>query len=105
MTSPLLVGVLLVVVVLFFIVRSCGSSGQPAEVGYEAPTPAAVGNLTYLQDLDKALGQIRAQTGLDKFELIGLDACLMSHIEVYNVLAAHARYAVASQETDRRCVG
>jgi Clostripain family len=64
------------------------------------PIEAAVGNLTYLQDLDAALGQIRAQTGLDKFELIGLDACLMSHIEVYDALAPHARYAVASQETE-----
>jgi len=64
------------------------------------PMEAAIGNLTYLQDLDGALGQIRAQTGLDKFELIGLDACLMSHIEVYDALAPHARYAVASQETE-----
>jgi hypothetical protein len=64
------------------------------------PIVAALGNLTYLQDLDAALGQIRTQTGLDKFELIGLDACLMSHIEVYDALAPHARYAVASQEVE-----
>jgi Clostripain family len=64
------------------------------------PLKAALGNLVYLDDLDKALGQIRTLTGLDKFELIGLDACLMSHIEVYDVLAAHARYAVASQEVE-----
>jgi hypothetical protein len=35
-----------------------------------------------------------------KFELIGLDACLMSHLEVYAALAPHANYAVASQETE-----
>jgi hypothetical protein len=64
------------------------------------PIIAALGNLTYLQDLDAALGQIRTQTGLDKFELIGLDACLMSHIEVYDALAPHARYAVASQAVE-----
>jgi hypothetical protein len=71
-----------------------------ARVSSNIPIASALGNLTYLQDLDKALGQIRSQTGLDKFELIGMDACLMSHIEVYDVLAAHGRYAVASQETE-----
>jgi hypothetical protein len=50
--------------------------------------------------LDDALAQIRAQTGIDQFELIGMDACLMSHIEVYGALMPHARYAVASQETE-----
>jgi hypothetical protein len=71
-----------------------------ARVTSNIPIAAALGNLTYLQDLDKALAQIRAQTGLDKFELIGMDACLMSHIEVYDALATHARYAVASQEVE-----
>ena len=32
--------------------------------------------------------------------MIGLDACLMGHIEVYSALEPHARYAVASQETE-----
>ena len=51
-------------------------------------------------ELDQALGEIRATTGIDKFELIGLDACLMSHMEVFNALQEHARYSVASQETE-----
>jgi hypothetical protein len=51
-------------------------------------------------ELDEALGEIRSQTGLEKLELIGLDACLMGHVEVYGALAPHARYAVASQETE-----
>ena len=71
-----------------------------ARVSSNIPIAAGLGNLTYLEDLDEALGEIRAQTGLDKFELIGMDACLMSHIEVYDALAPHARYAVASQETE-----
>jgi hypothetical protein len=71
-----------------------------ARVSSSIPLAGALGNLMYLQDLDKALGQIRSQAGLDKFELIGLDACLMSHIEVYDALAPHARYAVASQEVE-----
>ncbi len=65
-----------------------------------APLARQLGNMLYLNELDQALGQIRSQTGLDKFELIGLDACLMSQLEVYAVLAQHARYAVASEETE-----
>ena len=59
-----------------------------------------MGNLLYLNDLDKALGTIRSQTGLDKFELIGMDACLMSQVEVMAALAPHGRYAVMSEETE-----
>jgi hypothetical protein len=53
-----------------------------------------------IDKLDKALGRIREKTGIDRFELIGLDACLMGSIEVFSVLKAHARYAVASQEIE-----
>lgn len=73
------------------------SSGAHAT---NAPLASQMGNILYLNELDQALGQIRSQTGLDKFELIGLDACLMSQLEVYAVLAPHARYAVASEETE-----
>lgn len=65
-----------------------------------APLAAQMGNILYLNELDQALGQIRKEAGVDKFELIGLDACLMSQLEVYTVLASHARYAVASEETE-----
>lgn len=64
------------------------------------PLADSIGNLMYLNDIDAALGQIRAQTGLDKFELIGMDACLMSQLEVLDALAPHSRYAVASEETE-----
>lgn len=64
------------------------------------PLASALGEQLYLQELDDALEEIRTQTGLDKFELIGMDACLMAHIEVFSALAPHARYAVASQETE-----
>jgi len=64
------------------------------------PLAARIGNLLYLNDLDKALGTIRSQTGIDKFELIGMDACLMSQIEVLDMLAPHGRYAVVSEETE-----
>ncbi|CAN5821056.1 hypothetical protein BH10CHL1_BH10CHL1_24760 [soil metagenome] len=66
----------------------------------KAPLADVIGNAIYLNDLDKALGDIRSQTGLDKFEVIGMDACLMAQLEVFSALEPHARYAVASQETE-----
>jgi hypothetical protein len=60
----------------------------------------AFGNMLYLHELDQALATIRTQTNLTKFELVGLDACLMSQVEVMSALAPHARYAVASEETE-----
>ena len=44
-------------------------------------------------------GQSAARPGWT-FELIGMDACLMGHLEVLTMLASHARYAVVSQETE-----
>ncbi len=58
------------------------------------------GDQLFLMEMDRSLERIRSQTGLEKFELIGLDACLMGHIEVFSALAPHARFAVASQETE-----
>lgn len=77
------------------------SDPDPGGVGDRSiPLASALGEQLYLQELDEALGEIRARTGLDKFELIGMDACLMAQIEVFSALAPHAHYAVASQETE-----
>ena len=57
-------------------------------------------DMLWLHEVEAALATIRNDTGLDKFELVGMDACLMSHLEVYTMLADHAHYAVASQETE-----
>ena len=65
-----------------------------------APLAQAIGGAIFLDELDDALGKIRAQTGIDKFELVGMDACLMSDLAVYAALEPHARFAVASQETE-----
>ncbi len=54
----------------------------------------------YLAELDDALAQIQANTSIDKFDLIGMDACLMSQLEVYSMLEPYTRYAVASEETE-----
>ena len=72
-----------------------GGRGDPS-----IPLSSALGDELFLMELDEALAEIRARTGLEKLELIGLDACLMGHLEVYTALAPHARYAVASQETE-----
>ncbi|MBN1979348.1 MAG: hypothetical protein JW918_18275 [Anaerolineae bacterium] len=72
-----------------------GGRGDPS-----LPLSSALGDQLYLMEIDAALGEIREQTGLEEFELIGMDACLMGHLEVFTALAPHARYAVASQETE-----
>jgi hypothetical protein len=68
--------------------------------GATLPLASVLGDVLYLNELDEALGTIRSQTGLDAFELVGMDACLMGHVEVLTMLASHARYAVVSQETE-----
>ncbi len=66
----------------------------------DAPLAASLGDQIYLNELDAALGEIRSRTGLDQFDLIGLDACLMGQLEVFSALAPHARVAVASEEVE-----
>jgi len=68
--------------------------------GRGIPLGQALGDALYLHDIDAALQAIRDQAGVDAFELVGMDACLMGHLEVFTMLAPHARYAVASQETE-----
>jgi hypothetical protein len=65
-----------------------------------SPLASRVGNQLYLNELDAALGEIRERAGLERFEMIGMDACLMGHLEVFEALQPHARFAVASQETE-----
>ena len=74
---------------------SPGGRGDPT-----IPLANRLGDELYLMEIDAALEKIRAQTTVDKFELIGMDACLMAHLEVFSALSPHARYAVASQETE-----
>ena len=64
------------------------------------PLGSSLGNQLYLMELDQALEDIRQQTGIERFELVGMDACLMGQIEVLAALAPHARYAVVSEETE-----
>jgi hypothetical protein len=79
-----------------------GWSDSTPKGGVDASVPleSRIGDMLYLNELDDALGQIRSKTKLDKFELVGLDACLMGQLEVFTTLEPHARYAVASQEVE-----
>ncbi len=51
-----------------------------------------------MPEIVSALEQIRSATGVDKFELIGFDACLMGQIEVFGSLYPFSNYMVASEE-------
>ena len=52
-----------------------------------------------LGDIDAALYSVRDKM-TDDFEFIGFDACLMATAEAAGILASHARYMVASQESE-----
>lgn len=63
-------------------------------------TSALQDDILYLNEIEDALKAIQANTAISKFELIGMDACLMSQMEVYAALAPYTKYAVASEETE-----
>jgi hypothetical protein len=52
-----------------------------------------------LIEIDAALGEARAQLGIDKFDIVGFDACLMAITDVAVMLEPHADYVLFSQET------
>jgi hypothetical protein len=54
----------------------------------------------FLSEMDEAFAKIQSKTGVEKLDLIGLDACLMSQMEVYAMLQPYAHVAVASEETE-----
>jgi hypothetical protein len=72
-----------------------GGRGDPS-----IPLASRLGDELYLMEIDESLEEVRSRTGLEQFELIGMDACLMGHLEVFSALAPHSRYAVASQEVE-----
>jgi hypothetical protein len=73
--------------------------GQAASIS-RSPLGNALGNHMFLEQIDYAFDQIRARAGANKLEIIGMDACLMGHIEVMSALAPHAYYTILSQETE-----
>lgn len=65
-----------------------------------APLASRLGPNIYMNELDQALSDARQAAGIDQFEIIGMDACLMAQLEIMAALQPHARYAVASEETE-----
>jgi hypothetical protein len=53
-----------------------------------------------LPELDAALRTAQSQSGLDRFDLIGFDACLMAQLDVMQTIAPYGRVAVASAELE-----
>lgn len=58
------------------------------------------GSSLSINEIDQALAYAIAETGIEQFEFIGFDACLMSQVEVLSGVAPYARYAVASEEVE-----
>lgn len=53
-----------------------------------------------LPELDQALRTIQSQTGIERFDLIGFDACLMAQIDVLQTIEPYGKFAVASAELE-----
>jgi hypothetical protein len=53
-----------------------------------------------LPELDQALHTAQSQTGVEKFDLIGFDACLMAQIDVLQTIEPYGKVAVASAELE-----
>ncbi|MBI5931571.1 MAG: hypothetical protein HY862_19845 [Chloroflexi bacterium] len=51
-----------------------------------------------LPEIDAALATARADLGIDKFDIVGFDACLMAVTDVAVMLEPHADYVLFSQE-------
>jgi hypothetical protein len=77
----------------YMVVISNHGAGWPGVVFDETD-----GDVLTLQDLDVALAGALEQTGLEKIDVVGFDACLMSQIEVMKAIAPYANYLIASQE-------
>jgi len=53
-----------------------------------------------LPELLSALDRVKATTGVQKFEVLGFDMCLMGQLEVFQAVAPYANYGVGSQENE-----
>lgn len=51
-----------------------------------------------MAEIVSAIEAVQQNTGVDKFEIIGFDACLMGQIEVFGSLYPYSNYMVASEE-------
>ncbi len=60
----------------------------------------STGNDLDLLEVTSALNQIKANTGIQKLEVMGFDMCLMAQLEVFQTVQPFANYAIASEETE-----
>nr|MCU0480946.1 clostripain-related cysteine peptidase [Anaerolineae bacterium] len=51
-----------------------------------------------IAEIDLALANARELTGIDQFEFVAFDACLMAQLEVFQALADDAKYGIAAEE-------
>ncbi|HEU0291536.1 MAG TPA: clostripain-related cysteine peptidase [Anaerolineales bacterium] len=65
--------------------------------GFSDMTTASYSDLT-IPEIADSLEQVLQNTGLDKFEMLGFDACLMGQIEVFASLYPYSNYMIASEE-------
>ena len=70
------------------LIMSDHGSGWPGGWSDNSPENSN-GNWLYLSDIEYVLSQTIVNTGIQKFEVVGLDACLMGMLEVYNALASY----------------
>lgn len=80
----------------YALILSDHGSGWPG--GWSDPDPNE-GSELYTVEIVEAFQALQG-AGLEKFELLGFDACLMSQLEVYATVQPFANYAVASEETE-----
>lgn len=97
--------------VIWFLEQQSTDSAAWQDIECDLPTDAndprgicwddSAGNYLTNQKLDHALTEIRKlYLNNKKFAIIGFDACLMSMIEVCNLLQKHAHIMVGSQEVE-----
>jgi hypothetical protein len=67
--------------------------------GFSDMSAASYSDLS-IPEIVSSIEQIRQNTGVDKFEVIGFDACLMGQIEVFGSLYPYSNYMVGSEEVE-----
>jgi hypothetical protein len=65
--------------------------------GFSDMTTESYSDLT-IPEISSSLDQVLQNTGVDRFEMLGFDACLMGQIEVFDSFYPYANYMVASEE-------
>lgn len=65
--------------------------------GFSDMSAASYSDLS-IPEIVSSIEQIRQNTGVDKFEMIAFDACLMAQVEVFSSLYPYSNYMLASEE-------